>query len=418
MSENNHFSSSGKYKPGLFNYYALVIGAFLVWLIGGMIMGSYGVFFTPVSADFGWTHAETSGAFSLMTILSGILGVIAGRISDRFSPRLVIITCSVIQGIAFILLSRTNSLWQLYLFFGIMVGAGMANLAPLISLVTKFYGKRRGVMTGITIAGAGVGGTIAPPLVLSFISSYGWQTTYLIMGVSFLVLVAISSFFLYCSRKAGPLDDGITPLIKREKPKNREISLQAAMRTWPFWILTIIVFCSGFFQQSLFVHLVPGAVDLRLTTAGAAGLLSLVNLVWMVSSFSMGIVVDKMGSFRSFVIALALSLISFLLLFGIRELWAAYSFTLFFGVGWGILVLARTGLIADLFGLKSHGVINGIIMFFYTIGGTLGPILAGYIYDINQHYQLAFILVAGFSLVSLVMTIPLKLQTKRTSRIY
>ncbi|MBN2058933.1 MAG: MFS transporter [Deltaproteobacteria bacterium] len=138
MTESKYLSTP-EGKVSFFDNYAVILGAFLAVLTSGVVISSFGVFFKPVSSEFDWARAETSGAFSLATIVGGLGGFIAGRMGDRFNPRLIILICGVLEGIAFILLSQITSLWQIYFYYGILVGAGMANLVPASSLVAKWY---------------------------------------------------------------------------------------------------------------------------------------------------------------------------------------------------------------------------------------------------------------------------------------
>lgn len=161
------------------------------------------------------------------------------------------------------------------------------------------------------------------------------------------------------------------------------------------------------------VHFLPASIDIGIPADSAATVLSVIHLANMAGSFTTGIVVDKIGGLLSTAIALALTLVGFLLFLGVQVLWAFYLFAIIYGIGFGILSISRSIIIAELFGLRSHGEIFGAVHFFHTIGGTLGPVVAGYIYDINQHYQLAFVLIAGLTLASLVMIIPLRLKARR-----
>ncbi len=407
MSGNRDFPSVNKNKSSILRSYGVVAAGFLSLMVTALIMTSYGVFFKPVSTQFGWTHTETSGAFSIMMMVCGVLGVGAGRLGDKFNPRLVIIIGGILEGIAFILLSRMNSLWQLYLFYGIIAGTGMANIAPINSLVTRYYPRRRGAMMGIAMAGAGIGGTVIPPLVVYFISNFGWQMAYLITAGMILVLVLISGFFLYSSNQVAPLEDNNIRFLESARLRIPGISLRKAMGTLTFWIFSLVVFCSGFIQQVVSVHIVPGASDRGVTLSAAAGILSVINLACMSGSFSFGIILDRIGGFSSMLIALVSTAVGLILFLAVHQLWGFYLFAILFGIGWGVIAVARPIMVAELFGLLSHGEIIGAIIFLYTFGGTVGPIAAGYIYDVNQHYQIVFILIAGLGLINLALTLPL-----------
>jgi MFS family permease len=395
-----------------FRPYAVVIATFLVVLAGGMAVFSFGVFFKPISLEFGWTRTEISGAFSLMMMFSGLLGIVTGRLGDRFKPRLIIIVCGTIQGLAYLLLSHINSLWQLYFYFGLMVGIGVASYAPVISLVTRSYTTTRGLMMGIALAGGGVGAAVASPIATYLISAIGWQSSYLIMGGIMLGLIAISAFFLFWPGSSRQTNKSL-PSPEEVNTTVKEPGLREAAYSIKFWIFGAIIFCTGFTQQIITVHIIPGATDMGISAAGAAGILSVINLASIAGSSTSGPIIDRIGSWLGMVIALVLMLIGLFLLLSIKDIWAFYVFAIMYGFGWGIVVTSRSIIPADLFGLHSYGSIMGIILLLHTIGGTLGPIIAGYIFDLSQHYQVAYILTASLCVLSIAMTFPLRMGIRR-----
>jgi MFS family permease len=415
MSDDIIPSFSDRKIAGVIKVYSVVIAAFFAMMVLGALLFSFGVFFKPISAQFGWTRAETSGAFSLAMILSGFLGILAGRLGDRFKPGLIIIVCSIIEGLAFLLLSQIQALWQLYFYYGILIGIGMSNIPPIISLVTRFYTKKRAMMIGITITGSGVGAAIASPLATYFISVYGWQISYLIIGGQILALVALLTAFLFYSGVLRQLKNESTSANKVH-PGINGLSLKTAALTLPFWILGFIIFSTGFIQQVIAVHLVPRATDMGISAASAAVILSVINLATGTGSLGSGFVVERLGGWFAMVISLVLMLAGFIVLLGIKAELAFFLFAGLFGLSWGIIVISRSIIIASAFGLHSNGAITGALLFLYTIGGTIGPVIAGYIFDISKSYESAFILTASLGAISLVMTLPLKVSVKNFNR--
>lgn len=411
MADNNSLSSQGVRKPSFFYSYTNVLATFLAMVAAGIVISSFGVFFKPVSAQFDWTRAETSGAYSLTMIMSGIIGIVAGRLGDRFSPKLVIISCGAIQGLAYLLLSQMNALWHLYFYYGILVGIGLANVIPATSLIARGYEKRRGLMTGITLTGTAIGAAIAPPIATQLISNYSWSTSYIIVGGIILVITTISGILL---RDPDPIRQsahiGITT-TERPNSEVRGLSLGEALHNGSFWTLGIILFCAGFSQQVINVHIVPHATDLGISAVNAASILSIVNGACIVGSFSTGSVNDRIGSRLAMVIAFALILVASLLLLEANGLWAFYLFAIIFGIGWGGTATLRSTMVAESFGLRSHGAITGAILFISTLGGTVGPLVAGHIFDISGQYQTVFLFISGLSAVGLVIASLLKLRT-------
>jgi MFS family permease len=306
-----------------------------------------------------------------------------------------------------------NTLWQLYLFYGILVGAGIANIVPVTSLVARWYGKRRGLMTGITLVGASFGAIIAPPITTLFLFHYGWRTSYVIVGGIVLVIVAISAILLRDPDKVrrpiymGPEEK------EKPHPEIRRFGLEQVLSTSSFWILGLILFCATFAQQVIMVHIVPHAIDLGISAVSAASILSVINAASILGALGTGSFSDRIGSRLSIVIALAMTSAATLLLLKANEMRAFYLFAIILGIGYGGTTTLRSTMIADLFGLRSHGVITGALLFVSTIGGTVGPLVAGYIFDASGQYQLAFLVITGLCIVGLALALLLWLRTAR-----
>ncbi|MFC1593137.1 MFS transporter, partial [Candidatus Omnitrophota bacterium] len=126
----------------------------------------------------------TSGAFSLRMLFTGLLSMVMGKLNDRFGPRLVVTASGFFIGLGFLLMSQISTIWQLYLFFGVIVAIGISgSLIPMVSTVARWFVRRRGLMTGIAVSGGGFGTLVMPLLASYVISNYGWRTSYTIMGV-------------------------------------------------------------------------------------------------------------------------------------------------------------------------------------------------------------------------------------------
>jgi MFS family permease len=182
--------------------------AFFIMVMSWAVYNSFGVFFNPLLDEFSWTSAMTSGAFSLSMIIYGVLGIAVGALNDRFGPRIVVTFCGFLLGIGYLLMSQVNTLWQLYLFLGVIVGIGMSGVwVPQLSTVARWFVKRRTLMTGIVIAGAGIGQLIGPPVITRLISIYDWRLTFIILGGVVLVAMVLAAQFL----KRDPVHMGQRP---------------------------------------------------------------------------------------------------------------------------------------------------------------------------------------------------------------
>ena len=404
-------------RPSFFYGHVIVaVASFLMLIMWGAYY-SFGIFFEPLLAQFGWTRAMTSGAFSLSFFLTGTLGVLAGRLTDRFGPRVVMTVCGFFLGLGYILVSQTSTVWQLYLFYGIVVALGMAaSVAPLQSTVARWFVGRRRVMTGIVISGIGMGMVIVPPIAHQLISFYGWRTSYIIVGSIALALMMLSAQFL--RRDPGqkgqqPYGGGEVAVETGPSPTDRKFSLREALRTWQFWILVVALLCFTMGEGTVLVHIVSHAICLGIPADNAALIIPIIGFISIPGRILTGIIGDRIGNKNAYLIGFVFIDVSLFMLLLSRELWMIYLFAVIYGFGYGGLSALISPIIAELFGLASHGVIMGtIIMFGGTGGMAVGPLLAGHIFDITGSYQSAFLLYAiigviGFILVSRLKPVPM-----------
>ncbi|MBI2832068.1 MAG: MFS transporter [Chloroflexi bacterium] len=405
----------------VFYGYTVAVAAFIVMAVMHAAFFSFGVFFKPVSEDFGWTRAETSGALSMGMVVLGTVTIIVGRLNDKLGPRILVTVCGVLFGLGYILLSGMYALWQLYLFYGVLVALGMTGgFVPAMSTVARWFIRRRGLMTGIVAAGVGAGAMVGAPLAGWLISTYGWRTSYLLAGVIILVLLVIFAQFL----KRDPEDLGQLPYGSSRlngTPRKQKIplsepagfSLQKSMRTRQFWMLGTAYFFSGATVQSIFVHIVPYATDKGIATVSAANILTIVGAVNIIGRVMIGIMSDRRGNKPSLVLCFGFLLASMLWLQNAAELWMLYLFAAIFGVGFAGAGTLLSPMVAELFGIRAHGTILGMLTFVMAIGAAAGPFISGYIFDVSGGYRLAFMVSLAFATISLTTISLLKPAKER-----
>ncbi len=374
------------------------------------LQGSFGIFFKPIAEDMGWSRAVTSGAFSFSQIIYGISGIIIGVLSDRFGPRVAVTVCGLFSVLGCLLMSQVHSIWQIYLFFGVLIGVGNSVYVPLLSTISKWFVQRRSMMSGIAFAGAGFGNLILPLLVNWLISSYSWRLAYIVMGFIILVFCVSAAQFLKRSpNQMGQAAYGSDEAAKEEMKSDRSsFSFKEAMHTRQFWLFGFAFLCFGFCFASLQLHIVPYATDLGISATGAATILAFMGAITIIGQIGWGSIGDKIGYKKAFLIGMVFVVLAVLTVLLARELWVFLVFAVFLGLAFGDSGTQQSPITAWLFGLSSHGVILGFFAFSFTVGAAIGPIVFGYIYDVTGSYQYAFWIAGIVSIITVILTTLIK----------
>ena len=419
----SHFASGllcmDKIKDRKYPYgYVIAAACFGIQAIGIGTYVSYGVFFNPLLSEFGWSRVAISGASSVAFFLMGLFGIFVGRLNDRMGPRNVMAVTGFLFGLGHLLMSRLGAVWQLYLFYGVIIGIGLSSVDVItLSTTARWFVRKRGIMTGIVKIGTGAGQFIIPLVASILITSYGWRTSYIIIGAAvLLLLVSIAQTLRRDPKQIGPLPD-----CEKEMSGGKlglaggDLSLGEALHTRQFWTICALNMTIVFCFLIIMVHIVPHAQDMRVSATRAASVLSAIGGVSMAGRFTSGIAIDRIGSKRAMILCFILLIAGLLWLQMAKELWMLYVFAAIYGIAHGGYFTTISPIVAEFFGISAHGVLFGIVAFSGTVGGAIGPILAGYIFDVTAGYTPAFWLctfVSALGLVLLLLLKPIEGKTK------
>ena len=394
-------------KPGFFYGY-VIAGAFFLIMVA--IWGSYysfGVFFKPLLYEFGWSRTTTSAAFSISMLVNGVLSIPLGEMTDRLGTRLVMTVCGVLLGTGYMLMALVNSPWQIYLFYTLIIGTGMVGgFVPPVSAIVRWFVTRRGTVTGLILAGTGVGVLVAPPLANKLITAYQWRYAFLIVGGFVLVIITVLSQFL----RRDPAQMGQTPYgentLKQElQLPHRGYALIDAIKTRQLWLFFTGLICSGFCVYVFIVHIAPRTSDLGFSPASAASALSVFGVGNIAGRLILGTAADYLGNKRIYLIGTAANALVMFALVAANELWSIYLLAAIMGFAQGGAGTVISPLQAELFGLKSHGLILAVVGLGYTIGASIGPVVAGYIFDRSGGYELAFLSTALVTIAGVILIV-------------
>lgn len=190
--------------------------------------------------------------------------------------------------------------------------------------------------------------------------------------------------------------------------ETKGFTLGQILPTERFWIVVVMFFCLAFSLQIVLVHIVPYVTDLGVSPASAATILAAVGGTSIVGRVAAGLMADRIGNIRVFIICFAVMLAALLWMSSTTVIWAVYTSTIILAFVTPGAVALTSPLIAELFGLRAHGLILGVAMCGFTTGAAAGPLVAGYAFDVTGSYIPAFLACAALSVLGLVLAIVLR----------
>ncbi len=396
-------------KDRLF-YGWIVIGAgLLIALIGIGTRYSFGVFLKSIEGEFGVSRGASSGIFSVYMLLCGLLSIMGGWALDRYGPRKVAFFMGSFTGLSLLLTSQANAAWQLYITYGLLLSLGTGPVYTVVNTTaSRWFNKKRGFAVGITSSGGGLGAIILAPFASYLVSSFDWRTAFVVLGLLAWVVMASMSLLL----RKDPSDMGLSPdgvtselrqtgtQTKQSKAGPADYTVVQASRMSPFWFLGLTWVFISLSLHLIFVHAVPYAVDMGISSMDAAVMLSLIGAANIPGRLVIGKISDTIDR-KALGVACALVQVGTLLwLMWANGLWMLYIFAIAYGFLWGGSGAVITALIGDVFGTRSLGAIMGMMSAGWALGAAIGPAVGGYIFDASGSYFTAFATGAAAVLIS------------------
>ncbi len=390
-------------KPRIFYGWLIVGTCFIVaFYVAGVVLFGFTAFFEPIAHEFGWSYTQISFAASLRGMEVGLLSPAVGILIDRWGPRRIMFGGAILSGIGLIFISQTTSLAMFYGSFALVaLGTSACSGTLFVTAVSKWFNRKIGIATGITISGIGLGGFMIP-LIVRLIDIFQWQTTLLIFGLGFFVIIAPMSLVLRHSPEAyGYLPDGaentaVVPgkLQYKVYANQSDKGAKQAFKSRAFWHLGLALTTQFLVTTALTTHIMPYLSSIsinRSTSSLAATALPVISTGGRLSS---GWFSDKFDKRWVAAVFLALMLIGLLLFYYVpqADIWLLIPFAIFIGIGWGGNVTNRAALTREYFGSRNFGTIYGFLMGLIAIIGLAGPPLAGWIFDTTGSYSIAWLL--------------------------
>jgi MFS family permease len=352
------------------------------------VVYSFGAMFTAIRDEFGVGKGQAALFFSITTFIYFILGVFTGRLADRYGPRPVLLVGAVAMGAGLFLTSLVNNIIVGYLTYGIGAGIGVGcAYVPMVAAVGGWFERDRTKAMGVAVSGIGVGTLVGAPLAKQLVISYGWRSTFVVLGVGSAALLVVASIGARRPPGAGT----------QETPPPLRLLLHDRRFTWLYTSMTFL--SAGLFVPMIYLD---DYLDAQGKTGGALliGITGAASVVGRLALGAVGAKVDLMRLYQCCVAALGASY--FIWIVAGANYTVLVIFVLVMGTAYGGWIALSPAVIAYLFGPVGLGGVLGALYTSAGIGGLFGPPLIGVVIDATS-YETAIGLAIALSAISLVL---------------
>ncbi|MFC1999795.1 MFS transporter [Chloroflexota bacterium] len=370
---------------------------------------SFGVFLDPLKKDFEWSSFMISWVPGLYMFFICVFGLVAGWLTDRYSPRVIVGVGGFFIGLGLVLTSLLTAPWQIFIYYSFMVGFGTGCAGPpIFTTVARWIERHRGLALGIVTTGIALGTMIIGPLAEWLIHSVyddDWRMPCRIIGFLAWLIVAAGLLLRKQPETALKQDDmeGMEGTVYIEPGG---LNLGQALRTRALWLLFVIHVLAFAGLLLVMYHVVTYAKETDIDPMAAATLLTVIGGASIGGRLVGGITSDSVGRKPIFIVCLLLQ--------GAMMIWLSeaaespsvgvfYTAAAFWGVGYGGWAPLMSALTAELFGLRHMGSILGVVAMSYGIGGILGPAIAGSTHTEVDSYSTAFMIGAGIMFLAALL---------------
>jgi MFS family permease len=364
----------------------------------------FGVLVVPIDTTFHWGRASISGAYALGLIIAGLLGVPIGYLVDRWGARLLMSCGSALAGLALLGLARVDALWQFYLLWSGGLGLAMAlTLYPVtFTVVANWFVRKRGSALAILTLVGGLSSPICIPLAGTLVAQSGWRATLMVLGLAqLLIALPLHAFFL----RRHPEDVGLSPDGEPALPVQAQAplpgtTLAQALRSSVFWLLTASLSLVMLGSTVVFVHQVAFMIGRGYDAVLAATLSGMLGLVSLPGRYVFNVLSMRVSAQKLLTLSVVAQAVGIVVLVQASSLSWLILYVVIYGTAYGAFSPLRASVMADHFGRRAYGSITAVQGISVAVCAGLGPLAAGWLYDVLHHYELAFWLCAGAFLLA------------------
>jgi MFS family permease len=367
-------------------------------MFGRGLGDTYVVFLVPLEREFGWSRSELTGVYSIYLLVNAFTAPLVGLAFDRLGPRWVYGTGLACLGAAFSLAAGLVSLWQFYLFAGVMVGVAVSfnGMVPASALLSRWYPARLSTAIGIAYSATGVGTLLFVPLTQQLVATHGWRSTYTGLGAALLVLAPLAMLLLpWRTFRAGRVEERRA----RAKAEGEGWTLRKALRSRVFWGLVQIFSCTAAGMFAIVVQLIAFFIDAGFSPLTAATAFGVIGMLSAASIMGSGFLSDRFGYRQTASASFAGTASGMLILVAMTAAPSALLLLLFvpvFGLCMGVRGPIVSSIGARYFAGPSVATIYGVIYASNALGAAMGSWLGGLLHDFAGGYRFTLAMALAF----------------------
>jgi MFS family permease len=386
------------------------------WIIvaAGALMGcvaigalfSLAVFLQPMSDATGWSRTGISSAMTLDFLTMGIAAFGWGALTDRFGPRIVVVSGGILLGLGLVLASRATSLLEFQIIYGVIVGvAAGAVFAPMIATVTGWFDRHRSLAVSLVSAGMGVAPMTISPFASWLITNYDWRTAQLVIGILAWALLVPTAMLV---RRPPPEDDAAAGAAAVAGAGDPGMTVGQALRSPQFIVLSGTFFACCATHSGPIFHTVSYAIACGLPVMAAVTIYSAEGLAGLGGRLVFGLAGDRFGAKHVLVIGLLIQATSAGAYFFVRQLGEFYAVAVIFGMAYGGVMPLYAVIAREYFPMRIMGTVFGAAAMISSLGMALGPAIGGWIFDTTGSYGWLYIGSFGIGLgaAAIALTFP------------
>ena len=358
---------------------------------------------------FGWSIGFITLGFTIQWLVSGFLSPVSGWLGDRYGVRRVMWVGGVLFIIGMLLTGSMSTLWEFYLFFGVLLAAGMASFqVTLVSGVTLWFKTRLGLAMGLLQGLQGLGTAVAILTVFILFERFGLRATFWIPGLVGGALLLFLTRYFYNE----PADLGLTAWgASKDEPVRRlqnnnlakvrtSVFLKQAQKTTAFWNLVGIHFWGCAAHNIILILLVDMAREAGLSNVTSVVVYITLTVTSTVTRFGTPVLADRFGAKTVMLFCFSAQTFPLLILLVSQDVTAFFMFAVFFGIGLGGEMTAFPIINRQYYGNAPTGSTYGWQMGGAGIGMGIGPVLAGFLKDWTGIYDWSILLSFSLSLMA------------------